>query len=173
MGVVEMSASLVGLRPSRILHQKAGDNLEAVGDPVPNFLQQHTVLTQGVFQLRRVGPGIGDVGSSYQDARLLEVQIVQSLGLDEQAAGWSPANLKIHLAGDGRSLARRRGGQQAAQLRDVPFADSQLKKRPSRQVIGPGFEGLAERQAGGDDHELSVEKQERRRRGGDNRQGQA
>ncbi len=44
VGVLEAPPGLFGLRLARILEQDAGDDLKAVGDPVPDFLQQNVVL---------------------------------------------------------------------------------------------------------------------------------
>jgi hypothetical protein len=45
VGIVKMQTCFLGLNALRALHQDACDDLQAVGDPVLNFLKQHVLLT--------------------------------------------------------------------------------------------------------------------------------
>src|SRR3546814_7389658 len=49
VGVVEMASCLLGLHPPRALHEHAGDDLEAVGNAMLEFLEQDRLLAQQVI----------------------------------------------------------------------------------------------------------------------------
>ena len=62
VGIAQMAARLFGADLAGALHQHAGDDLQAVGDPVLQLLQQDRLLAQQIVLELVADPGVGDVG---------------------------------------------------------------------------------------------------------------
>ena len=61
-----MASRLDRIDRSRALHQNAGDDLEAVGHPMLQLLQQDRLLSQEVVLELLGGARVGDVGDRHQ-----------------------------------------------------------------------------------------------------------
>jgi len=61
VGITEMSPGFIGLHLAGTLHQQACDDLEAVGDPVLDFLEKDGLLPDQIVFLPRLSPGECDV----------------------------------------------------------------------------------------------------------------
>ena len=56
MGILEVLASFLGGDRPSLQQQYAGDDLQAVGDPVLHFAKQHILLAQQIFGAAREAP---------------------------------------------------------------------------------------------------------------------
>lgn len=84
MGVVEMSTRFLRLNPPCAMHQNACNDLETVGDPVLNFLQQDGLVAGQVVFQSRLCARIGHVRHGHEKANMFDVTIIKRLCIDDQ-----------------------------------------------------------------------------------------
>jgi hypothetical protein len=99
VGIVKMQTCFLGLNALRALHQDACDDLQAVGDPVLNFLKQHVLLTNEGVLLLFGQSRCRHVGRGKHDSHLLGIEIVELIGAQGELAGGLTVADKVHLIG--------------------------------------------------------------------------
>ena len=171
VGIVQVASGLLGLHLARALHQHAGDDLKAVGDPVLKLLKKNRLLLQHIVFEPFGDARLCDIGHRYEKPDVFPIAVFELLGIHDKTARFAALVLEIDLVALDRSIAGRRRFKERRQLRDVPFARSKLPKRRRPASVGRvDLKRVTERLACGDQREIAVEQQQRRSRGGDHRQ---
>lgn len=93
-----MASGLIGLHPPRTLHEDAGDNLETVGDPVLEFLEQDRLLAKQVVLELLADPRLGDVGNCQKKTNLFSIAVLKLLGIEDEPARRG-ITFEVHLIG--------------------------------------------------------------------------
>jgi hypothetical protein len=75
-GVVEMFTRFFRLHPASTLHRYVGDDLETVGNPALDFLQEYRLADQVVLDAR-FRARIGYIRHGDQKADVLEIAIIE------------------------------------------------------------------------------------------------
>ena len=92
MRVLKMPTSFFGLYPSGALHQNACDDLEAVGDPMLDFLEKDRLLANKSVLLTRFISGKCHVGKREKESDAGAVPIRELAGVHHQAP-WGVAGV--------------------------------------------------------------------------------
>ena len=100
--VAEMPTGFVRLNLTGALHQDARDDLETVRNPVLHLLQKDRLLAQQVVLKLLVGPSLGYIRNSQEDADMLLVVVVEFVRIyDKQTWVLPVANefkfIRMHL----------------------------------------------------------------------------
>ena len=165
VGIGQGGAGLVRLGLAGALQDDAGDDLQAVGDPVLDLLQQDRLFAQQVVLQLLAGPGFGDVRHPQQQADRGTLAIGEQMGVQQQAADASEARaLQIHFIGFDIGGTGQGGGQQGPQPGQVPLAFAEAQERLAHRARGVDLEAREEGGAGGDDIQVAVEQHQRRSR---------
>ncbi len=138
-----------------------------------NLLQQHQILPKRVFLGFCVGASLGDVGDRHEHPQVLQVEIDQPLGMDDDGACGQPRPLEIQLVSLDLGGARQGGVQQRPQLWRAPFPGAQSRQLASDRGRCIDLEGVGEGVARRDDVQIAVEQQQGTWRRCDDRHGQA
>ncbi len=180
MRVLQVTAGFFGLHRAGLQQENAGDDLQAVGDPVLHLLHQHFPLAQQAVLLQQEGgvglldePRVGHVIDGQQDAGAVLAPPDQLLRVHHQ-----PSRIHARAHQVGLIVADLRPLQEGvlqhhAQLRDVPFAAAEVGQDVAVGLILGHAEGGAEGWAGRHHPQVAIEQQQRKVRGVDQRAGQA
>ena len=87
MRVLKMASCLLRLHAPGALHQDAGNDLQAVGDPMLHLLQQDRLFPDELVLVPRFGANVGHVGDRQQQPDVLAVAILQPAGIDDEVPG--------------------------------------------------------------------------------------
>jgi hypothetical protein len=136
-----------------------GDDLQAIGDPVLHLMQQGRVLPQQVVLDPFGETGVDDVGDGQEQPNRPFHQAVELLSPQNQASRLAAFAQEIHFVGFDIRIARERDVEQGFQARNVPFSRREFEDFATRQVRWIDLKRSAERRAGGDDVQLSIQKQ--------------
>src|SRR5579872_1654421 len=170
-GCPQMAPGLIRSHLSGFHGNNAGDELQAVGDPVVGFVKQHVFLPKQLGMLAFQKPFARDILDAQKDVGGGSV-FVEDLPRAEQHR--SPSEqpevmldfIILHGALFGNDLA-----EQYSQLGDVPLPAAQLIERPADDIADVEFESRTEGAARGDQPQAPVENQERFAHGVDNSLG--
>ena len=157
MGILEMQPRLRRLHGARLHQQDAGDNLQAVGDAVLQFLEQHPLLPQQLFLLALERALRGDIRDAEQDGPVGAFPVEQLAGIEAHRALAEAGKFMLDLIALHHAVLGNDLFQEHAELRDVPLAVAQRIEQPTLGVLGADLEGQIERAAGGDHAQLLVE----------------
>ena len=122
MCVVKIKAGLVRLNLAGTLHQHAGNDLEAVGDPMLKFLEQDLLLAEqivGAFLRSAIRRHVGD---GDDDTRIGRARIVEALRVQDNRQS-ARRDDQIIIAVDRRIPDAVAATASAAG--DIPFASAQ------------------------------------------------
>ena len=164
MCVAQVVAAFVRLHFTRALQQHTGDDLQAVGDPVLDFLQQQLFVAHKVVLDLFGQPLRCHVGNRKDHADALGFEIVERMRVNQQAQRILAAANQIHFINiDGR-IACNRCFQQRVELAHIPFTFAKFGQRPAIYCGAIKIEGLAKRIARRDDGQIFFEEHKRRKR---------
>ena len=157
MGILEMQPRLRRLHGARFHQQDAGDDLQAVGDPVLEFLEQHPLLPQQLFLLALQSALRGDVLDAEQNGPVGAFLVEELAGIEAHRALAEVGKDVLDLIAFHHAVLGNDLFQEHAELRDVPLAVAQRVEQPALGVLGADPEGQVEGTAGGDHAQLLVE----------------
>jgi hypothetical protein len=170
--IADLRTRLVGLHLARALHQHAGDDLQAVGDAVLQFLHQHLLFADHIVLLLFDPARVGDVLDGDGDPRI-GADIVEQMRVDDQLACVMAEPHQIHVIGRDRRVPRHGGAQQRAQLPPASLARAELGQGRAGDGARREIERRAKGAARGAHDELFIEQQQRRGRRHDQCQAEA
>ena len=162
MRVVQVHPHVLGPDVARALQQHAGDDLQAVGDPVLHLLQQDRLFAEQVVLEPFGCTGVGDIRNRQKNPHRLLIPIIELLRVQHQPPGRRVLARQIHLVGVDPGLAGQGRGQQRAQPGRLPLALAKSEHRPPGGLVGLDRKRLAERGAGRDHLEPAIEQKQRR-----------
>ena len=99
MCVLKVSASFFGLHVAGGLHQHACDDLEAVGDPVLDFLEKYRLLPNEVIFLPSFGSGECHVGHREKEPNVVVITVVELAGVYDQVPRLPSLSDEINFVG--------------------------------------------------------------------------
>ncbi len=173
VGVDEIALDLRRSRRPSALHQDAGDNLQAVGHAVLEFLEQDRLLVQQVVLEPRRQARLGHIGDRQHQPDVGRVPVVECVSGDHQASLTTSGPGEIHLVGvDLRSAGPGRA-KQRPQLRHIPLAIAEAEHGTTVDGRGVELEDTGEGCARRNDVQFAIEKDDRGVGGRDESQRQA
>ena len=161
MGVLEVPAHFLRLNPSGALHEHAGNDLQAVRDPVLNLLQQDGLLPHEVVPLARLGAGIGHIADGHEQAGSARIAILKPPHIDDQTPGALARAHKVDLIGVDAGAARRNHPEERCQRGHTPFPLPQCAQPSAGNGGWIDLEGSAKGCAGRDQGLVRIQEQER------------
>ncbi len=114
MRVVQVPAQFVRGASPGALQEHAGDDLQAVGDPMLQFLEQDRLLAQQLVLVPFAPASFGDIRYGQNNANTVQVAIFELMSADQQMSRLLVGALEIHLAGPRVSPIVERGHQERA-----------------------------------------------------------
>jgi hypothetical protein len=97
MGVMKVDTGFIRLDPARTLHEHAGDNLEAVGDPMLKLLQQDARLADEVVLDLLGHARSGHVGDRQKQTNTVRIAVVELVGVKHERGEALALPLQVHL----------------------------------------------------------------------------
>lgn len=126
------------------MHQYARNDLEAVGDPVLDLLQEERFLANEVVLLARFGASGRDVRYRQEEPDVIVVPVVELVCVQDPLPRLVTFAGQFELIGLDLGCARRGRPQQRRELRDGPFTVPQIGNASPGQGLRLHFEGAAE-----------------------------
>jgi hypothetical protein len=172
MGVMKVDTGFIRPDPARTLHKHAGENLEALGDPVLKLLQQDAPLADEVVLDLLGHARVGHVGDRQEETDTVRIAVVKLVSVKHETADTLARPLQVHLVAVNLCSTGRDRSEQRIELGYCPFSACEFANRSTDHVCGLELEGPAERIAGRYDGAVAIQKQQRRGRRRDDRQRQ-
>jgi hypothetical protein len=142
------------------LHQDdAGNDLQAIGDPMLQFLEQHVLLPEQLLLFALQGAPLGDVLYTEQNGRIGPSLIEHLPCVQAHRAVSDAGKLMLDLIVLHHAMLGDDFFQQQSELGNIPLAVAQLVKQPALGLLGADLEGRIKRAARGYHAQVFVERQ--------------
>src|SRR5665213_1378399 len=169
MRVFQLQPRLFRLDGPRLDEKDAGDDLQAVGDTVLQFFQQHVLFLHQFLYLLLYGAAVGNILEGQQHGAVGVLLVEYLSDVEQHDAPADRGKLAVDfVALDGRAIFCDRI-EQLPQLGNIPLAAVDIEKNLAAKIVTGELKGLIKGAAGGDDALILVEHQERIAHGVDDR----
>ena len=158
MRIAKMQPRLLRLHRPRLEEKDAGDDLEAVCDPMLHFLQQRFLLLQEGGHLPFGGSLIGDI-FDHQKNELASSLIENLSRIQEHRASSDIGDVSLDFVSLHHGVPRRDFLQQQPKFGDIPLASAQPVNWATLNVLRVHSKRSAEGAARRDDTQLLIKDQ--------------
>ena len=155
--VLQMQTRLFRLHRPRLQQNDAGDDLQAVGNPVLQFLEQHVLFPQQLVLFALQDAPLGDVLDAEQNGRAGAALVEHLAGVQADRAVPEAGEFMLDLIALHHALLGYDFFQQIAKLWNVPLPVAQRVKMPALGLLAVDLERRIEGAARGDHAQLLVE----------------
>src|SRR6185369_12080867 len=169
--IVQVYPGFVRLNLAGAEHQDARDNLQAIGNPMLQFLQQHLLFLNQIIFLPRCNPSLGHIVDGEEQPCLWLIAIREPLSVQHEMLQLAIA-YEVEFVGIYLSLAGHCGGKQQPQPWNIPFTGTEREVRSARHGLGINAEHPTERAARRLDEQSCVQQYQWRTGGKDDSQAE-
>ena len=159
--VFQMKTRLFRLHRARLHQNDAGDDLQAVGNSVLQFLEQGVFLPQQLVLFALQDAPLGDVLHAEQNRRAGAALVEHLAGVQAHRAESDAGEFMLDFIALHHALLGYDFFQQHAKLWNVPLSIAQRVKKPALGVLGADLECRIEGAARGDHAQVFVEHKNR------------